>query len=386
MQRLDADLEQVDEKARAEAGALEAEIRASSFDRLSGDAQYQALKRAAKLSDAVGDTRLAYGYLLRIVAMPQAGFADRLAQVRMAVNLHREDDLIGGLTVIAQRWPDQLRTLDSDFISREISESNRRAHGAAFPLLQALYGAHWKLKWGFEPSPAWRDLSLFLLERGRSTEAVDVAAHVTDVYVLIAMRADRRFDGVVAADPAHFDIDAAAEQELRDFQAASERAPRSLELASYAIEALYMQQHYGAMLAASDAVLQQIRSTNSPEELFEDYADYGSSFLEDRAIALEGMGRWDDALDQEIAASGRTEKGAGNVSQLIELGNLYCNLCRPRDCLSAIGSMVAKPSAYGDMAVLGVKVDAATQLGDVKGAARLLETMRARRRDAPSEY
>jgi hypothetical protein len=386
MQRLDDDLQQMDEKAREEARALQAEIRASSFRSLSGDAQYQTLKRAAKVSDAVGDTRAAYGYLGRAIAMPQAGFDDRLAQVRMAVSLHREEEVIGGLTVIAERWPEQLPKLDSDFISRAIYESDRRAHAAAFPLLQALYGAHWKVKWGFEPSAAWRDLSLFLLERGRTAEAADVAAHVTDVYVLIAMRADRRFDAVVAAGSAHFDIDAAAEREVRDYQEASDRTPKSLQLEVDAIEALRIQQHYAAMLAASDAVLQQIRSTNSPEELFDDYGDYYSAFLEDRAVALEGMGRWDEALEQMIAASRRFEKGAGNVSQLIDLGNLYCDLGRPKDALAALASMVADASAYGNMVEQGVRVDAATQMGDVKRAGRLLEAMRARRGDAPFEY
>jgi len=79
-------------------------------------------------------------------------------------------------------------------------------------LLQALYDAQWKLPGDVEPSAAWRDLMLRLLEKGRVSEAGEVVSRVTDVYVLIAMRSDRRFDQIVEANAARFDIGAAADR------------------------------------------------------------------------------------------------------------------------------------------------------------------------------
>jgi hypothetical protein len=100
-------------------------------------------------------------------------------------------------------------------------------NGAALALLQALYGAHWKLKWEIEPSTAWRDLTLLLLGKARLAEAHEVASHVTDVYVLIAMRADRRFDAVIAANQPQFDIEAASEREFHALQAAADSCTKT---------------------------------------------------------------------------------------------------------------------------------------------------------------
>jgi hypothetical protein len=152
------------------------------------------------------------------------------------------------------------------------------------------------------------------------------------------------------------------------------------------IEALLSRQHYDAALAASDSVLLDIRSTNFPEKLYEDFADQRSIFLDFRATALERLGRWDEAVAQMSAASLLHEKYGGNVDQIIELGDLYCELGRPNDGLSAIGTLVAKTSAFGTMQLEHVRLDAAIQLGDSKQVARSLDYMRAHRADAPYVY
>jgi len=139
--------------------------------------------------------------------------------VNTAAKLRRKDDTAAALTTLVQRWPEQIGELDDHFTLQFLAESRHLSGDKRLALLQALYDAHWKLKWGIEPSTAWRDLALLLLEKGRLTEAVEVAGHVTDTYVLIAMRADRRFDPVAAAAPSQFDIPAAAERELRGLRA-----------------------------------------------------------------------------------------------------------------------------------------------------------------------
>jgi hypothetical protein len=79
------------------------------------------------------------------------------------------------------------------------------------------------------PSFAWQDLVLLLLEQNQLTEAIDVSTHVTDEYGVISMRADRRFDAVVAANPAHFDVDAAFRRNLEDSQSAVGQAQARLD-------------------------------------------------------------------------------------------------------------------------------------------------------------
>ena len=80
------------------------------------------------------------------------------------------------------------------------------------------------------------------------------------------------------------------------------------------------------------------------------------------------------------------EKYSGNVDQLINLGDLYCSLERPRDALAAIGSLVAPTSPFGAVQLEFVRLEAAEQLRDTQQIRRSLDYVRAHRADAPSTY
>ena len=116
-----------------------------------------------------------------------------------------------------------------------------------------------KVEWDQEPSAVWQELALLLLEQNRLPEAIDVSSHVTDEYGVIAMRADRRFDAITAANPAQFDVDAALKRNLEHFQSAAERSPKALTPKTAVINLLMEEQHYGAALAAADGLVAEIR-------------------------------------------------------------------------------------------------------------------------------
>src|SRR4029077_12382171 len=137
-----------------------------------------------------------------------------------------------------------------------------------------------------------------LVERKRLTEAIDVSTHVTDEYALISMRADRRFDAVIAAIPAQFDVDAAAKKRLESFQATVEKAPRLLEPKLIVINLLLEQQHYSVALAAADGVLAEIHSKSDPKQWYEDFDEQYVWILDSRSRVLRRLGRWDEGLDQ----------------------------------------------------------------------------------------
>ena len=303
--------------------------------------------------------------------------------VNTAAKLRREEDTAAALTTLVQRWPEQIGELDEHFTLQFLAESRQLPGDKRLPLLQALYDAHWKLKWGIEPSTAWRDLALLLLETNQLAAAVDVVGHVTDTYVLIAMRADRRFDAVAAAVPAQFDIPAAAQRELRGLQAMADATPNSLELQSHTIEALGNQLHYGAMLAATDAVVSEVTATNYPDKLYSDYDEQYQWILSDRAAALERFGEWDEAVSVLTNSSKLIGADAG---QPLNLASLYCDLGRPKEALSALEQIAADPNAFGEMQVELVKLDAATQLGDSKEVSRSLRYLADHRNDSPSTY
>jgi hypothetical protein len=132
------------------------------------------------------------------------------------------------------------------------------------------------------------------------------------------------------------------------------------------------------MLAATDSVYLAIRSTNSPEELYADYADQYPWFLNLRSYALARNGRWDEAAAELTAAS-----ASGRTDQLINLGGLYCRMGRPKDALAVI-ARVGGTSTYGAMQLEWVRLDAAVQLG--VQVSNSMEYMSAHSAAAPNAY
>jgi hypothetical protein len=369
-----------DKKLDQQLADLQKAIEAPTFQTLPSDTQFQDLNLAAKLAFARDQPRTAYEYLVRASDMPQATSGQWLVRMQAASQLGAESDAVRSLSVIAQRWPEQVAKLEVRLIYQVLSGAAGLSPGERLAAYRALYVMHWTLHGGIEPSRVWRDFVLLLLDQGHSQEAIDVSTHVTDVYALVAMRADRRFDGVVAAHPAQFDINAAGERELRALEAASDAAPKSLELKCRVIYALFQQQHYAAMLAATDSIYLAIRSTNSPEELYLDYSDQYALFLNLRSYALARNGRWDEAASElsDASASGRTD-------QLINLGGLYCRMGRAKDALAAIARVVST-NAYGAMQLEWVRLDAAVQLGDQVQVSKSMEYMSGHSADAPNAY
>lgn len=367
------------EKSKADATVVEPSNRIE---------EHEALVAAAKAALARGEVQLAYRYMSRVNAMPEATFVDGMNRMRIAIRRRNTVDavVVDCLTAVVARWPEQVSEIDEDLIIRVFRDSKNNKNFAALPLLQALYDAHWKFKSDLEPSWAWQELAALLLQKGKLAAAIDVSMHVTDPYDLIAMRADRRFDAVVAANRAHFDLAAAAEQQFESIERALTNSPRSLEFKLLEMSALQHRQHYGAMLAAAEAVESEVQSTNFPERLFGDYEKEYAWVLDRRAYALVQEGRSDDAIGQLSKASLRMEGGGGNISQVINLAYLYCALGRPQDALRTLDSMTGKPSAYGNTQVEMVRVCAAKQLGDEKTMTRSLEVLKMNREDAPYAY
>jgi len=370
-------------KARA---ALQALIEDKEFSGLSSDTQYHILWTAGRVFGDHGQLQRGDEYLARAAAMPQSNFDDLMAQIRSAAKLGNKAETVSTLTSIAQRYPGRISSLKIEWIVAVVRQARQLPTGQRLALYRSLYAAHWKLQWNFEPSYLWIELTRLLLENGEQEAAVDVSSHVTGVYDLIAMRVDRRFDSIVAAHPAQFDIDAAAARELKELQSASEKAPRSLALKETLIDTLRRQRQYAESLAAADSLVTELKSTTSPEKAYEDYEKTNPWILNEREIALTRVGRWDDALAQLTAASHLSEDNDGNISQIINLAQLYCDLSRPKEALKTLGRLEAKPSPYGVMQVEYVKLDAATLSADKAQIARSLQYLEDHREDAPETY
>jgi beta-barrel assembly-enhancing protease len=361
--------------------ALQKVTSAPSFAGIPREKQYGLLLLEGKLGIALEKPRKGYVFIVRAADMSEATFDVRLLQIQTARSLGYKADVLTGMKLLVQRWPDQVANLPTGLLEAVLRESSDVPGDAYLSLLQALYAMHWKLKWDIEPSTAWHDLSLLLLERGSLAEAIDVAAHVNDTYVLIGIRADRRFDAVVAALPVQFDIAAAAARELKGFEAAAEREPHSLALKSQVLAALGNQEHYAAMLAESDSIVSAINSTNFPAKLFVDYFEQYPVFLNLRAAALQREGRTEEAVAQFTAAA-----AGNNPNQLIGLAAFYCDLGRPADALDPIRRVRGDTSPYGTMQLESVRLEAAVQLGDRSQVSSSLRYLKNHSADAPGAY
>jgi beta-barrel assembly-enhancing protease len=365
--------------------ALRSEIEGHGFRSLSQDDQYHALRKGAFVGLYHGDKNLGYSYLLRLTAMPQAGLVDWRELIDSAYRLKHPDDLVRSLIELTRRWPEEAPKLDERVVGAASEAIYSLSREKQLTPLWALYEAHFKLQWGEEPSSAWRDLTLLLLERDRLTDAEDVSGHITSSDVLVVMRSDRRFDALVAARPERFDVESAAREELRFAQAKSDENPQLLDLKIRVVVSLQRLRDYGAMLAAADELKLEIASTNFPRRLYTDYDDNYRWVLDERAIALERLGRADEAVKELQTASRLSEKGAKNASQPINLAALLCRLNRPQDALAALAD-VGPSSDYGKALMELIRLKAALQLKDEPQAAKSLEFLQSVRATRPEEY
>ncbi|HEX3848378.1 MAG TPA: hypothetical protein VHV81_13435 [Steroidobacteraceae bacterium] len=360
-------------------------IDAPGFARLPSATRYDALALGVNGWLSARKYQLAYGYSSRMVMLPECTYDDAVLGVRIALAASLKPDAVNEMTAVVRRWPGRVGGTDPRLMSSVLRAGYKLPHGATLPLLQALYAAHWKVDGEMEPSGAWRDLTLLLLEK-EDPSAADVAARVTDPYVLIGMRSDKRFDGVIARAPERFDVDAAVALEARQADALAAGSPRSLRLRTLPIETLRRRRRYREMVAALDSLLAEIRSSDHPQER---YADFGAQYawvLNERARALEHLGRYDEAVTQLTEATGSPEDGQKNVSQMINLAHLYCRLGRPQEALDTIRRLEATPSDYGLMEEELVRLRAAVELGDSAQTDRSLDYMNRHHADAEIVY
>ncbi len=365
--------------------ALIAVIDARSFASLSSDEQYRALDKAGQVEVGFERWALARGYTIRAAAMPRATARDQLRLIAIEWHLHDDAAVVDALTTLARRWPDHLGEIDEDYFTDVLRTANQLPHGARRALLQALYDAGWKPKGGIEPSASWRDLALLLIGEGKLDAAADVAARITDPQVLVDMRADRRFDAIVAAHPERFDVNAAALREIKALQARDAEA-KSLRVKTRLMAALMRRQHAPAALAIADEAISGIRATNYPERLYVDYLSEYAGLLSERAFALMDLALWDEALDQLTAAAREFEHDRDNVGGAIDLAAFECDLGRPAEARSVLAQLTGALSAFGFMQMEIVRLDAATQEGDAAQVERSLHYVRAHRSDAPFTY
>lgn len=211
--------------------------------------------------------------------------------------------------------------------------------------------------------------------------AAEVAARVTDPDLLLDFRLDARFAALVEADPARFDLRAAAERKLAADRAAAEAHPKLATGPMLVAQSLRMLGRADEALAVLDDALARL-------DAFEDGEDQRNWLLNDRAYALYDLGRFEEALATMRQAAGATEKGDANVSQTINLALMLVSTERPEEALTALKPFGAglRASAYGDMWAKAAEACALAALDRKAELGKALAWMRPRENDNPAAH
>lgn len=291
---------------------------------------------------------------------PSADEIDWQMRVRAAAWTDDFDDASASLIVLSQRWPGKVSGLADQTIGHVTANvSTAVSQDRAYALFGTLIDAGWV------PNDAFLDVDELLLaltrhclERGDIARAKAYGARIRAPDILIAMRADKRFDEVVAAAPDRFDVVKALDGDLARYRALQAAQPEKLEGVVTLAAHLNSMGRESEALALIDAALARI-AAGKP---FADQAEKLNWAYDARSTALIGLGRGNEATSTMARGAVVDENGEPNVSQAINLADIYNGMGRPDDALASVARIdLNYPSPYGRMSLQGARACAYAQ-------------------------
>jgi tetratricopeptide (TPR) repeat protein len=295
-------------------------------------------------------------------------------------------DAVGSVATLARRWPITLNTISSRTVRRLRYNMRGRPDEDALTLqlLQALHRAGWRPQ--NEPIPPDHSfdrvtLSRLLLDRGDANEAQRVAQDVQHPLAIATMMIDRRYDAVMRRSPG--ELPALFETHLGRVRAEAAAHSDRLEAANRLADALFELDRGEEALAVLDAAIERAGSTRESGRRFQDQDDALNWTRNHRAWALLSLGRGDEAAAEMARGARHPENGDVNVSQLINLGEVYLRIGRSAEAVDALTDLdLGRVSGYGWMNAHYVLACAKREMGLQAEADAVLAAMRARGDDS----
>jgi tetratricopeptide (TPR) repeat protein len=319
--------------------------------------------------------------------------SDLNARLRSAYSRQSYGEAAKVLAEVASRFPNALSQVPDDAIMRLAAippSSNAAERAARFELLQKLFALGWKDEHGIEPSTLWHDLIRELIERDRVDEAVRVVPHVQSPGQMIELRVDKRFDVLMQKSAPVLSVEGIAKANVQNWRQANAKFPRSIEVVVGLLSALYAAGKFDTELALANEAAARVESAKSPRDAFDD-ADQKLNWLyNSRASALQALGRWDEAVADLRKARDLLERGGPNVSNTINLADLYVGMGRSDDALTTLAPLLKtfpkNTSPYGAMQVQVVRHSAAVLQNDEATARAAFEYLSKHRADSPRAF
>ncbi|MCE5233121.1 MAG: hypothetical protein ABFC67_03755 [Mizugakiibacter sp.] len=359
---------------------LEEAIQARDFADLPADLRYRALLAASLLAEQNGDNRKAHNLTLQATAFDEADDTAWTTRLSTAFSLGDYHDAGRSLAVSARRWPEKLGDLMPSAIwqlHHHLKQANDT--DADREMLDALFDAGWQDN-GVEPSDLWRDLALLYVQRDEIERATTVALRIASGQTALSMLVDKRFDPITLKHPRAFDVDRLVAAEIEAAETRTKAHPDQLAPITDLQELLLITGRYPRVLSVSDEAVAHA-AYGDGEKAYTDFSEKYNWVLDNRFRALVREGHWDDASRVEELAARRPEQGGMNVSQLINLGELYADLNRPGKAADAIAEL-GDVSPYGRMQLESVKLRIAAEKSDDAAVAAAMAYLREHRADA----
>jgi tetratricopeptide (TPR) repeat protein len=367
---------------------FEQAIKRPEFADADSKLQYFAFLLGSFAAEGTDDNLTAHEYLVVATRHPNADAETWLRRARTAVILEKWTDAAESLTTVAQRFPKALTGSEHQvwLINKSVRELglNPGLRPQRTELLNALYAAGYKTKFGTEPSFLWLTLATDAIESHDTTRAREVSRRITDSEVLIAMRIDKRFDALVQAEPKIFDVSAAAKREVQQLRTLVKKRPRFLGAQVQYGYALYTLGQFDEMLALANGVITQVEKAPADKPPFDDLEESLNWIHNQKTIALASLGRWDEAA-QVLADWERNERNKEDrVSQAINLGFLLNDMGRPDDALKAVNALdwSRGMSEYGRTQCQFVRFQAFQQQGKESEVREIVTWIREHQKDS----
>jgi tetratricopeptide (TPR) repeat protein len=360
---------------------IRAVLDGEAFKQESASTQHEAVRLALSIARALKQYDRAAVLAARSTAFKDQEAGDWSSRARAALQNNDPEDAAKSLVVVARRWPYALNGNDGIVNETARAVREQRHADAHRELLEALLDMRWLHGDGTEPSGLWRDLSLELLDKSLVDRAIDVATHVTDPYVLIEMRADRRMAKVMRSGVVHTNVKKAAIDAVAAAKQGMHDHPGSLARVTALTSALMTLQQYQEILDATAPIVERVRTAAPGLKPYEDVERQYEWVLHARARALLEMGRFDDALaEQRLAMSANGP--SPSASQAINLAGMLNDLARPAEALAVL-PVDANLSPYGFMQLQSMRFESALLMHDDAAAAAALKYLREHEADSP---
>ncbi|MDC7685145.1 hypothetical protein PQU92_17820 [Asticcacaulis sp. BYS171W] len=365
------------------ADTLLAVIRHPRFADLPPDGHYATFAALALTLYANGQTQEAYDRMKQAgLAAPALRDADYwFGMADICSELNREEEALDAIIIVAQKWPEPFRALESEYVFSLLTRAKALDDGGArrLKLLEAMYAGKYVPENPFMLAEGlWFDLFDIYVNKGETEKAAALARTFVEFSSLVRIRIDHRYAAFRAAAP--LDLSGAVAQSVQRARARTEAHPDLIEGVNfYALELLDANRPAEA-LKVIDAALKKAQGAKPP---FTDLDEHLNWALDARNSILGKLGRWKEAEAAQVKARDHAlAKGEDIVSQKINLGGFYYLQGKPDLALEEVAGVdLTQTSPYGIMAAEEVRACAYAQKGEPDKLKASLDFMKGQAKD-----